>query len=244
MKLIKDMVYATQDTASQVLDIYIPDVSATQPADVFIYFHGGALEAGDKVCDVPFHRLVEAGKIVVSANYRMYPQAAFPDFLVDGAAVISWVKEHLQEYTSYNRIFVGGSSAGAYITAMLAFDEKYLAAHNIKTIDIDGYLIDSAQMTTHYHVLRERGVDTRRIVVDEAAPIYHITETTPFPNIMVLVSDNDMACRLEQNLMFLKTAEMFHWPKEKLQYKLMEGFTHCGYCGLDLFAEIILEFIG
>ena len=86
-------------------------------------------------------------------------------------------------------------------------------------------------------------LNTKRVIVDEAAPVYHIHENTVFPNALVLVSDKDMPCRLEQNLMFLKTAEMFGCPKEKLQYKLMEGFTHCGYTGTDEFADIILQYM-
>lgn len=243
MNIIKDIVYGTQDKASQVLDLYLPENKASEAADVLIYFHGGGLEAGDKLCVVQFHHLVNAGNIVISANYRMYPKAVFPEFLEDGAAVVHWAKENLNNYKNIKKIFVGGSSAGAYITAMLAFDTKYLAKYNIKTTEIAGYIIDSAQMTTHFNVLRERGLNTKRIIVDEAAPVYHINENTEFPNALVLVSDNDMACRLEQNLMFLKTAEMFKCPKEKIQYKLMKGFTHCGYTGTEMYANLLLQYM-
>ena len=243
MNIIKDIVYGTQDTQSQKLDLYIPGEDAAEAADVLIYFHGGGLEAGDKSGGIQFERLANAGKIVISANYRMYPTAVFPDFLKDGAAVINWAKKHLSEYKAFDKIFVGGSSAGAYMTAMLAYDTKYLNVYGIKTTDINGYIIDSAQMTTHFNVLRERGLNTKRIIIDEAAPVYHIHENTAFPNALVLVSDNDMPCRLEQNLMFLKTAEMFGCPKEKLQYRLMEGFTHCGYTGTVEFADLILQYM-
>lgn len=240
MKMIKDIVYGTLDSESQVLDLYLPE---TESADVLIYFHGGGLEAGDKCGGIRFEQLVNAGKIVISANYRMYPKAIFPEFLEDGAAVVNWAMENLSSYIKVKNIFVGGSSAGAYMTAMLAYDTKYLGAYGIQTTDISGYIIDSAQMTTHFNVLRERGINTKRIVVDEAAPVYHISENTVFPNALVIVSDNDMPCRLEQNLMFLKTAKMFGCPEEKMIYKLMEGFTHCGYDGTEAFADFILDYM-
>lgn len=239
MNCIKNMVYGSQDPESQVLDLYLPEEECS---DLLIYFHGGGLEAGDK--EVPtVIRLTEYGKAVISANYRMYPKAVYPQFIEDAAAVVQWAREHIGSYKPVKNIFVSGSSAGAYLTAMLAFAPDYLGQYGIKTTDITGYIIDSAQTTTHFNVLRERGLDTKRIVVDEAAPVYHIHENTVFPNIMVLVSDNDMPCRLEQNLMFLKTLEMFGCPAEKVTYRLMGGFRHCEYVRTDGYPGLLNDYI-
>ena len=240
MKMIKDIIYGTQDSESQVLDLYLPEAEA---ADVLFYFHGGGLENGNKSGGIRFEQLVNAGKAVISANYRMYPKAVFPEFLEDAAAVVNWAKENLSNYIKINHLFVSGSSAGAYITAMLAYDSKYLGTYGIQTTDISGYIIDSAQMTTHFNVLRERGIHTQRIIVDEAAPVYHISENTVFPNAMIVVSDNDMPCRLEQNLMFMRTAKIFGCPEEKMVYKLMKGFSHCGYSNTGEFADMILGYM-
>ena len=241
MNILKDIIYETLDSKNQILDLYLPD--GDEVADVLIYFHGGGLEKGDKSRGMNFEYLTNAGMIVISANYRMYPEAKFPEFLEDAASVVNWVKENLGNYKKVKKTFVGGSSAGAYMTAMLAFDGKYLGKYGIKTTDIDGYIIDSAQMTTHFNVLRERGINTKRIIVDDAAPVYFLNEDTVFPNALVVVSDNDMPCRLEQNLMFLKTAERFGCPEGKLQYQLMEGYKHTQYTGSELFADIIVQYI-
>lgn len=243
MNIMKDIIYGTQDSNNQVLDLYLPEGGADQASDVLIYFHGGGLEHGNKSGGVHFEHLVNAGLIVISANYRMYPDAKFPDFLEDAASVVNWAREHLSSYKKVKKTFVGGSSAGAYMTAMLAFDPTYLGAYGIKTTDIDGYIIDSAQMTTHFNVLAERGINPKRILVDEAAPVYFLNENTEFPNALVVVSDDDRPCRLEQNLMFLKTAEMLGCPEGKLQYRLMEGYKHCKYTGSEMFADIILQYI-
>lgn len=243
MSIIKDIVYGTQDCKNQVLDIYLPEEVSEKEIDVLVYFHGGGLHGGDKTIGIHFERAASRGIAVVSANYRMYPTADFPDFLEDAALAVKWAREHMGEYCNVKRIFVGGSSAGAYITAMLAYDKKYLGMHGINTMDIAGYIIDSAQMTTHFYILKERGVNRRRIAVDEAAPLYHINENTEFPNAFVVVSDNDMPCRMEQNLVFLKTTEMFQCPEGKIQYKLMEGFSHCGYTNSEMFADIIVEYM-
>ncbi|MBO5071132.1 MAG: alpha/beta hydrolase [Roseburia sp.] len=240
MKTHLDIPYVDHASDMQLLDMYLPD---TENFDTVIWYHGGGLEAGSRKDNPLTKRLVEKGYGLVSVEYRMYPDAKFPDFLEDGAASVAYILENIRNYGGSGKLFVGGSSAGAYITAMLAFDPKYLDAYNIKTTDIAGYIINSAQMTTHFNVLRERGIDTRRIIVDEAAPVYHISETTDFPNILVFAADNDMPCRLEQNLMFLKTLEMFQCPSEKVHYRLMEGFSHCGYDDTDEFADIILQYM-
>ncbi len=79
----------------------------------------------------------------------------------------------------------------------LAYAPDYLGKHGIKTSDIAGYIIDSAQMTTHFNVLRERGLHTKCIRVDETAPVYYLNADTYFPNVFIIVADQDMACRYE-----------------------------------------------
>ena len=44
----------------------------------------------------------------------------------------------------------------------------------VDTDFISGYISDSAQMTTHFNVLRERGLDTRLERIDEAAPLFYL----------------------------------------------------------------------
>ena len=86
MKILENLSYGWHP--DQVLDIYLPDESEFS---TFVYFHGGGLEKGDKaktnMAEVAT-RLCEHGYGVVSANYRMYPQAHFPDFLIDAADAV------------------------------------------------------------------------------------------------------------------------------------------------------------
>ena len=72
MKIIRDIPYA-QESVAQQLDVYIPEGTVNK---VFLYFHGGGLERGDKVKGERFaDYLTDRGIAVVSANYRMYPEA-------------------------------------------------------------------------------------------------------------------------------------------------------------------------
>ena len=137
---------------------------------------------------------------------------------------------------------------------MLAFDAHYLGKHGIDAYDrnqIAGYFFDAGQPTTHFNVLRERGLDTRLVRVDEAAPLYFIEEPKSpenLPKYEFVVADNDMAGRLEQTELLCRT--MFHvgYPDELVTFTYMEGYGHTGYCGVvkdgkSLYAEMIKTFI-
>ncbi len=239
--LYKDIRYAGFNERN-VLDVYLPE---KDEFDVLIYFHGGGLEHGDKEAIAPIAKaLCRRGIAVAVPNYSLYPETSYPDYLEDAAAAVEWVKKNISEYGTVNKVFVGGSSAGAYITAMLAYNTELLAKYNIDKNDISGYIINSAQMTTHFNVLRERGICTSKIVVDEAAPIHYLDEGMIFPNVLILMADNDMPCRYEQNMVFIRTLKIFGCPEEKLELIIMKDSKHCSYDNSEEYHNILCEFIG
>ena len=187
MKIIRDIPYCEPYHAEE-LDLYLPDAEIES---VFVYFHGGGLSHGDKKSAQRFASYLTERKIaVVSANYRMYPNAKYPDFIYDAAAAVKWTKENLMETVKSGKIFVGGSSAGGYLSMMLCFDKKYLESVGLSNADIAGYFHDAGQPTAHFRVLVERGIDDRRIIVDESAPIYFVGESASYPKMRFIVSDN------------------------------------------------------
>lgn len=247
MKLIKDIKYCDNCHEKQTLDLYLPE---NNNFSVFIYFHGGGLNSGDKKDNHIFiDDLIKNGIAVVCANYRLYPSAVFPQFIQDAAMTVSWTKEHISEYGNCKKIFVGGSSAGGYITQMLCFDKKYLAINNIDADGIDGYFMDAGQPTSHFNVLRERGYDSRRVIVDKTAPLYYIEDGRKLPPIKILVSDHDMPNRLEQNLLLVSTLRCFGYEMNKVDLEIVENSGHCDYLSLrdengnSVFGEKILNFI-
>ena len=59
-----------------------------------MYFHGGGLEAGHNESARHFAPyLIGRGICVVSAAYRMYPDAHYPDFIEDAAETVAWVHD-------------------------------------------------------------------------------------------------------------------------------------------------------
>ncbi|AUS98006.1 hypothetical protein CDQ84_01075 [Clostridium thermosuccinogenes] len=245
MKIIKDISYDCFEACK--LDLYLPE---SNEFPIMVFFHGGGLEGGDKLSDVDvYESLVKSGIAVATADYRMYPDAKYPEFIEDAASAVKWVLHHIKEYGNCKEIYVAGSSAGAYLSMMLCFDKKYLGKHGIDPNEISGYIFDAAQPTTHFNVLRERGLDTRRVIIDDAAPIYHIGENSIEPPLMVLVADHDLPNRLEQTYLFCSTLKNFGYDEKKLTFKLMKGYNHVEYThatdsnGNNIFAEMIKDFI-
>ena len=249
MKVIKDIFYTPDNRPSQSLDVYLPEGIENFPT--FVYFHGGGIVNGSKsgkTAAAISEYLTSHGIALVSINYRLYPHAHYPDFIYDAAASVAWAVKHMPEYGASDKIFVGGSSAGGYLSMMLCFDKKYLGLHKLSAMDLGGFVHDAGQPTAHFNVLRERGIDSRRVIVDETAPLYHIGVDAEYPPMLFIVSDNDMKNRFEQTQLVLSTLRHFEYDMSKVDYQLMHG-KHCHYdAALDengdsVFGKLIADFI-
>jgi acetyl esterase/lipase len=105
-----------------LLDIYRPR-SRPERAPTLVYFHGGAFRSGRKNREARplLYRLASQGWVCVSANYRLSPQATFPDHLVDVKRAIAWVRERGSDYgADPTSVFVAGSSAGGHLATLAA----------------------------------------------------------------------------------------------------------------------------
>ena len=92
MKILKDIYYTEEKDGARSLDVYLPDGECKA---VFLYIHGGGIERGDKGDQ---HRegeyLSARGYAFISINYRMYPDAKFPEFIEDSASAVAWAKKN------------------------------------------------------------------------------------------------------------------------------------------------------
>ncbi len=237
MKQVVDIAYKE----GAKLDLYVPETDAF---DLLVYFHGGGLCGGSKAEIKPFvGALTEGNVAVASVEYRMYPTAKYPDFIEDSAYAVRWLKDNIQNWGKCNRIFIGGTSAGGYISMMLCFDKRYLNAVGVELSEISGYIHNAGQPTAHFNVLKERGVDGKRAIVDETAPLYFIGLEESYPPMLFLLAKRDMFARYEQTMLAIKTLEHFG-HKETVFFKELDG-THCSYVdkGEQVFAEEMLAFI-
>lgn len=245
MRAIRNICYGQAQEINHRLDLYLPE---TEEFSVFIYFHGGGLGGGERTdADHFADYLTDRNIAVVSANYRVYPTAVYPQFIEDAAAVVAWVCRHMAEYGTCRKMAVGGSSAGAYLSMMLCFDDQYLLQAGVKPDEIDAYIHDAGQPTSHFNVVHERGMDLKRVVVDTAAPLYYVGTKSAYSQMFFIVSDNDIPCRYEQTM--LMAASLKHFGYQNYAVKVMHG-SHCQYVfekdenGDSVFGKIICEFFG
>lgn len=220
---IKDVCYDREN--GLLLDLYLPEVR--EPRAVFVFFHGGGFEdKRQKDMGTPVSRyLASQGILCVNPAYRHYPAAKFPDFIEDGAKAVAWTKEHIGEYGGCGKLFVGGHSAGAHLAMLLCFDGQYLAAHGLNSkTDVDGYLFISGQPTTHMNVLKEDGTDSRAVLIDQRAPLYHLRDGSG-PPLLITCTDDDIQNRLEQTELLVGTLRHFGYQAE-VEYHVIRGYGH------------------
>ena len=90
---------------------------------MLIYVHGGAWTHGRKDqqgLPIVYH-FASRGWLCVQPNYRLCPDATFPDPLVDIKRAIAWVHQHAHEHGGNpQQVFITGGSAGAHLSALAA----------------------------------------------------------------------------------------------------------------------------
>lgn len=231
VRVIENLVYGENIGKAGTLDLYLPETKKCRT--LLIFFHGGGLESGDKTDDRNIcNALAACGIAVASANYRMYPEAVYPQYIEDAARAVAWSLKHVKEYITYDQIFIGGISAGAYLSMMLHFQPGFLAEYSISKEQISGYIFDAGQPTVHYNILKERGKDPNSIRIDEAAPLYYLEgekPVVPKQRFLILVSDQDIVGRREQNELLIRTMETHGYERSQIHYQVMKGYHHAGY---------------
>lgn len=118
------------DHPRRKLDLTLPEtVAPTTPLVLFL--HGGSWRQGSRT-DYPFLARVLAarGIAVAVADYRLWPEARWPDFIEDGAAAAAWLRSEagVAEGAPRGPFYIMGHSAGAFIAAALALDPRWLDA--------------------------------------------------------------------------------------------------------------------
>ena len=130
---------------------------------------------------------------------------------------------------------------------MLCFDDRYLGRVGLKPTEIDAYIHDAGQPTSHFNVLKEFGKDSRRVITDETAPLFFVGTAEQYSPMLFIVSDQDMVGRYEQTLLTVKTLQHFG-HEERVFLTVMKG-KHCKYVyqedenGEGILGTVLLSFL-
>jgi acetyl esterase/lipase len=127
----------------QRLDVYAPDTPAPPGGHpVAVFFYGGSWNRGERA-DYRFvgEALASRGVLALLADYRLYPEVRYPDFLADCALALAYgLREAARLGGDPRRVFVMGHSAGAYNAAMLALDPDRLAPTGHSPRELAGWI--------------------------------------------------------------------------------------------------------
>lgn len=186
-----DLVYGEYDRLK--LDVYQPvhSVDSQKPATV-IFFYGGGWEAGEKA-NYKFvaEALTSQGMIVVIPDYRVFPEAVFPEFIEDAAQAVAWTRKHIAEFGGDpEQLFIAGHSAGAQIAAMLSVNPRYLQQAGLETKQLRGMI----GLAGPYDFLPLTSPTLKQIFGDDASqwqsqPVNFVGED--HPPTLLLVGNND-----------------------------------------------------
>lgn len=126
------------DGPRRTLDVYRPETVIPNPP-LIVFLYGGSWTGGSKAM-YPFvaQTLAGRGAVVVVPDYRLYPEVTYPAFVQDNAAAVAWAVRHAAAYGATGGVFIVGHSAGAYNTAMLALDDRFLSDAGVARATIAG----------------------------------------------------------------------------------------------------------
>ena len=133
-----DIAYCDQ-SASQMLDIYIPE-KGEAPYPVIMFFHAGGFCIGNKRDEniEPILRALDRGYALVSVEYRKSPEACFPAFIYDAKAAVRFIRANAGKYKlNPNKIAAWGASAGGYIVSMLGLVQNNPAFEDLSQGNAD-----------------------------------------------------------------------------------------------------------
>jgi acetyl esterase/lipase len=117
----KDVTFCTMEATRLGMDVYYPQSGGPWP--VLLFVHGGGWEAGDK-SDLMLTP-TEAGFLVASINYRLYPAFHFPAMIEDVKCAVRYLRAHARQYNlDPERIAVMGHSAGGHLAALAGTADK------------------------------------------------------------------------------------------------------------------------
>lgn len=165
-----------------------------------LYFHGGGL-TGDGI-EVPL-RCVDGELCVIGARYRLSDGTYNAlDSLEDAVLATAWVMKHIAEYGGDpKKIFIGGTSAGAWLTAMVLMNPALLKKYGCDNRSLAGLLSVSGQMGTHFTVKRDLHYREHAWapMIDEYAPLKYVS--ADLPPVLLITGDfgKDMPTRAEEN---------------------------------------------
>ncbi|HET9949392.1 MAG TPA: alpha/beta hydrolase [Longimicrobiales bacterium] len=230
-----------------LLDVFMPEGRAGVP--VVVFFHGGELRYGSKASgEALAARLLPMGIGVVSANYRLSPPFVHPAHVQDASTAVAWVLDHIAEYGGDPaNVYVSGHSAGAYLAALMAVDERWLGERGVERSRIRGWIPISP-----FLYVEETARDRPKVVWGEDPADWLAASVAPYVGPddgrwLIVYADGDADWRKAQNERF--AAELHAAENHDVTIVQVPGRTHTSLMTAmgdpdDRIGELIRQFVG
>ena len=202
----KEIVFAKREisgTKQTKLDLYIPKTGKDHA--IMIWVHGGGWQIGDKsrVHYKP-EFFTKMGFVLVSVNYRLFPEAGYEEQTEDVASAIRWAYDHAKEFSAdKTKISIIGHSSGAHLAALISTDERFLKAEKLTLDNIKGtILLDGAGYNIPRQLKEFAGIKNKHMYEKifgtdikeqtKASPITHVAKEKGIsPFLILYVADRD-----------------------------------------------------
>ena len=206
---LTDIAYCTTSTSAQKMDVYFPSVASSGgPWPVLAYVHGGSWMHGDKTEAIMFvDRMTSQGYLLVSINYRLYPEGKFPNMIEDVKCAIRFLRAHASEFNlDPNRIAAIGPSAGGHLVSLLGTSDvnagwdvgEYLdQSSRVQAVVAMAPVADLTRSFPNADIEAMRGVGFGEDNIVLASPITHVTPDDP--PFLLIHGDQDTVVPYEQS---------------------------------------------
>lgn len=207
----RNIAYAQETEAHtrRVLDVYVPsDASPTQPAPVLMFVSGGGWTQGSKawVANVGM-ALAQRGIMVVIPDHRLAPDVTYAGQVTDLALAFGWIQNNIAAYGGDpQRLFIGGHSAGAHLSSLLALDAQFLATIEQTPDAISGVIPVSGLM-----VIREERPPS--VFGDDSTAYSPISHVRPgLPPFLLMYAEDDLNGLRAANIEMAQALEAVNVP--------------------------------
>jgi acetyl esterase/lipase len=238
--------FAEADGMNLRLDLYRPsdddpDDDLLHPA--VIQVHGGGWLAGSRYEQgIPLlNHLASIGWVGFNIDYRLSPQATFPDHIVDVKRAIAWVRENAGELgIDPEMICITGGSAGGHLTALAAltindpaYQPGFEEADTTVAAAVPFYgVYDLTNAGGHYYpelrewvfekVVFKRRLDEAGELYRDASPIHRIRPDAP--PFLVIHGDRDTLVPVGDARDFVE--RLREVSEERVAYVELAGAEH------------------
>ena len=191
---------------AQIMDVYLPPTSVNAP--VIFMVHGGGWSKGDKASagfiKNKIARWVPQGFIVISANYRLIPEAHPLEQAQDIAKAVAFAQRHAEYWgADPSRFLLLGHSAGAHLVALVASDAATAAREDLRpalgSILLDSAALDVPRIMRAPHLkLYDEAFGNSPLYWRAASPLHQLSGI-PQPMLIICSTLREVSCEQGQS---------------------------------------------